>query len=193
MVLGEEGGGLLVQVDGARGPTLVVEDPGGEHEPADQVGTGQRGQQRHRRPVAVADQVGRPADNLLDVGDRVLGHLLVGDRAVDVGGPAVATAIGPEDLEVSGEAGDDDLEDARVGAPGMQEHQRWPVAVLLVVGAHLAELHVAAHSLSPLVSWRSICRVGPVAGLPQSSAIGRHCTPTLTVRPPRGSGRGHAV
>ena len=169
VVLDEEGGGLLVQVDGARRPAVVVEDPGGEHQPADQVGTGQRDQQGHRHPVAVADQVGRPADDLFQEGDRVLGHQLVGERAGDVGGAAVAAPVGPQDPEVFDQAGEVALEGAPVGAPRVQQHQRRPVAILLVVGAHLAELHVAAHCLSPLIGWSSIGRAGPVAGLPSRS------------------------
>jgi hypothetical protein len=117
----------------------------------------------------VADQVRRPADDLLEEGDHVPRHQLVGERAVDVGGAAVAAAVGPEDPEVSGEAGDDDLEGAGVGAPGVQEHQRLAAAVFFIPGADLAELHVAAHCLSPLVGWSSICRAGPVAGSPVDS------------------------
>jgi hypothetical protein len=155
VVVGEEGGGLLVQVDRAGSPAVVVEDPGGQHQPAYQVRTPQRGQQRHRRPVAVTDQVRRPADDLLEEGDRVLRHLLVGDRAVDVGGAAVAAPVGPEHPEALHQAGEVDRKGAGVGAPGMQQHQRLPAAVLLVVGAHLAELHVAGHPLAPLGGWSS--------------------------------------
>jgi hypothetical protein len=126
----------------------VVEDRRGEHQPADQVGTFQGGQQRHRRPVAVADQVGRPPDDLFEEGDGFGAHLVVGDRPGDVGGAAVAAPVGPVHPEPVGEAGEVALEGARVGPAGMQQHQRRPAPVLLVPGSDRPELHVPAHSAS---------------------------------------------
>jgi hypothetical protein len=83
-VVGEEGDRLVVEIDRAGGPA-VVEDAGAEDQLADEVGSLQRGQQRHGCPVAVAQQGGQAADDLLEEGDGVLGHELVGDGAFDVG------------------------------------------------------------------------------------------------------------
>jgi hypothetical protein len=47
----------------------VVEDAGAEDQLADEVGSLQRGQQRDGRPVAVAQQGGRAADDPLE--DRI--------------------------------------------------------------------------------------------------------------------------
>jgi site-specific recombinase XerC len=135
----------------AGGPAVVVEDAGAEDKLADEVGSLQRGQQRHRCPVAVAQQGGRAADDLLEEGDRVLGHERIGDGALDVGGAPVTAPVGPEDVEVLGELGHIVLEGPRVRQSGVQEHQRLARAVLLVVGVHVAELCVVGHLLLPLV------------------------------------------
>ncbi len=125
VVFGEEGGGFLVQLDRAGRPPAVVEHPGGEHQPADQIGP----LERDRRSVAVAEQVRGPTDDLVEEGDGVLGHQVVGDRPGHVGGAAVTAAVRPEDPEVRGEAGQVVLPGARVGHPGMQPHRRVAAAV----------------------------------------------------------------
>jgi hypothetical protein len=60
----------------------------------------------------VTDEVRWPADDLLEEGDGVLRHLLVGDRAVDVGGAAVAAPVGPQHPEPIDEAGEVGLKGA---------------------------------------------------------------------------------
>ena len=65
----------------------------------DEVGSLQRGQQRHGCTVAVAQKGGRAADDLLEEGDRVLGHERIGDGAFDVGGASVPVPVGPEDAK----------------------------------------------------------------------------------------------
>ena len=87
-------------------------------------------------PSLWPSSVCRPADHLLEEGDRVVGHPGVADRAVDVGRAAVAAAVGAVDAEVLGEARGVALERARVGQPGMQEHERVARAVGFVVGVH---------------------------------------------------------
>jgi hypothetical protein len=57
----------------------------------------------------------------------------------------VAAPVGPVDVEGTREVSEVGLEDARVGAPRMQEHERLAGAVLLVVRVHLAELCVCGH------------------------------------------------
>jgi hypothetical protein len=90
----------------------------------------------------VTEQVGRAAADLLEEGDRVPRHEPVGDRAVDIGRAPVPAPVRPEDAEVLGELGHARLEGPRVREPRMQEHERVALAILLVVGAHLAELYV---------------------------------------------------
>jgi hypothetical protein len=68
-VVVEEGDRLVVEFDRAGRPAVVVEDAGAEDQLADEVGSLQRGQQRDGRPVAVAQQGGRAADDLLE--DRI--------------------------------------------------------------------------------------------------------------------------
>jgi hypothetical protein len=99
-----------------------MEHSGPEDQPADEIGAFERGDQRHRRAVAVADEV-RGFD-LFEEGDGVLGHQLVGDRPVDVGRATVPPAVGPVHPEMGGEPGHVGLEGPRVGEAGVQEHHR---------------------------------------------------------------------
>ncbi len=132
----EELAQVVVHVDRARGPAVVVEDAGAEHQRAHEVGALERREQRDRRAIAVAEQVRGAADDLLEEGDRVVGHPGVADRALDVGGAAVAAAVGAEHAEVLGEPRDVAVERARVGQPGVQEHERVARAVVVVVELH---------------------------------------------------------
>jgi hypothetical protein len=52
--------------------------------------------------------------------------------------------VRPEHPEPPGQLRNDPLEHPRVGAPRMQQHQRRPDPVLLVVGPHLAKLRMTA-------------------------------------------------
>jgi hypothetical protein len=115
---------------------------------SNELGTLQRGQQRNRRAVAVADEIRRPTHDLLEEGDRVLRHLLVGDRAVDIRRAPVPAPVRPVDAEALRQRRDVPLEHAGVGQSRMQEHQRRARAVLLVVGAHVAELNIAGQCFS---------------------------------------------
>ena len=58
----------------------LVEAAADHHQPVHQLGPLDRHQHRDERAVAVADQIGRPADDGVEEGDRVVGHELVGDR-----------------------------------------------------------------------------------------------------------------
>ena len=73
---------------------------------------------------AVADDVGVLDAEVSEQGGRVVGHLLVGDRAVDVGGVAVALQLDHDDLSGLGEPGQDRSQrvDRHVGA--VQQEQR---------------------------------------------------------------------
>jgi hypothetical protein len=125
----------------------VVEDPRRQDQPPDEVRPSQRREQRDRRAVAVPDQVGRAADDLLEEGHGVPGHEVVADGTGDVGGAPVAAPVGSEHPEPLGQPRQVDLEGAGVGVAGVQEDQRGPVAVLLVVGAHGTELDVLGHGV----------------------------------------------
>jgi hypothetical protein len=151
----------------------VVEDTGAEDQPADQVGSLQRGQQRHGRPVAVAQQVGRAADDLLEEGDRVLRHELIGDGAFEVGGAPVPAPVGSENVKMLGELGHVLLEGPRVRQSGVQEHERLPHTILLVIGVHVAELYVVGHLISSSLS-------GTTSGCEALGISGRR-TPALRV------------
>jgi hypothetical protein len=104
VVVDEEGDGVIIEIDRTGSPAVVVEDSGAEDQPADQLGSHQRGRQGHRRPIAVADEVGRSADDPLEKGDRVHCHLLITERAFDVRRATVTASIGPEHAEVPDEA-----------------------------------------------------------------------------------------
>jgi hypothetical protein len=130
--------GLLVELDCARQPALVVEDAADEHEPLDEVRPQPGDQQRHGRAVAAADEVLRGGGDGLDERDRVAGHRVEGDRPRDVRGAGVTAAVGRIDAEALGQRRQVGRPGARVGAAGMQQHERRSLAVLLVVGAGVA-------------------------------------------------------
>jgi hypothetical protein len=125
-----------------------VEDPGDQDQTADQLGAAQRNQQRHRDPVAAAEQVRRPGHHRLQEGDGIGGHQLVGDGAIDVGGMAMPAPLGGEDVQPRRQRVDVGREGACVGASGVQQHQRLALAVVVVPGAHLAKLHIPWHGRS---------------------------------------------
>jgi hypothetical protein len=85
-----------------------------------------RHQHCDKRPVAVADQVRWLADHGLQEGDGVVGHELVGDRALDVGGVAMATPLGGVEVEVFGQRGKLRLQEPRVDQPACSSTSGWP-------------------------------------------------------------------
>jgi hypothetical protein len=151
MELEKERHTFRVEVDGTGCPSLVVKDARGHHQPTHEIGAQQGRPQRHRRPVAVADEERRAAHHLLEERDGVPRHQLVGNRTPDVGRTTVAAAIGPEHSEVLGQAGQVRFEHPGVGAAGVQQHHRLTLSVLLVVRVHIAELGVTGHRR--LLSW----------------------------------------
>jgi hypothetical protein len=71
-----------------------VEDPGDAGQPVHQVGSLPRGEEGDDSAIAAANEPRRPADDLLEEPDGVVGHQLVAERAVDIGGMAVAASLG---------------------------------------------------------------------------------------------------
>jgi hypothetical protein len=98
--------------------------------------------------------VRRCADDPLEECDRVLRHQLVGDWALDIRGPPVATPLRREHVEVRGQRVEVRGPRPGVGPAGVEQHQRLALAVLVIPGTHLAKLHVACHrGNSPLGFW----------------------------------------
>ena len=123
----------------------MVEHPTAKDQLAHEVGTLQGGQQCDGRTVAVAEQVGRTADDLFKKRDRVPCHLLVGDRTLDVGSAPVPAPVGTEDVEVVRELGYVLLERPRVCKSRVQEYEGLAPTILLVVGVDVAKLYVVGH------------------------------------------------
>jgi hypothetical protein len=121
-----------------------VEDAGDENDPASQVGAAQREEQADDRAVTAAEQMCRPADHLLQERDRVQCHRLKRDRTRDIRRAAVPAPLGRVHVEAGSERTDVRSERARIdtGPSGVKQHQRLAVAVLLIPGAHVAELCV---------------------------------------------------
>ena len=142
-----------------------MKDAGGQDQAADEVGAPQRRHQRHDRAVAGADEVGGPADDPLDEGDRVRGHQLVGDRPVDVGGAPVAAALGREDAKARHELVEVRPQGARVDPAGMQQHERLPVAMLVVPGVDTVQVNVLGHATN-------VCMPAPKRGQSLSGRSG---------------------
>src|SRR5918994_4373450 len=123
----------------------MVEHPTAKDQLAHEVRTLQGSQQRDDRPVAVAEYVGRGADDPLEERDRVPGHLLIGYRTLDVGRAPVSAPVGPEDVKVLRELGHVLLKRPRVRKSRVQEYDGLAFAVLLVVGVDIAEPYVVGH------------------------------------------------
>ena len=83
----------------------MVENAGAEDEPAHEVGALERDQESDGRAVRVPEQGGGSADDPFEEGDRVLGHDVIGDGAVDVGCAAVAATVGAKHAEMLSEHG----------------------------------------------------------------------------------------
>ncbi len=80
----------LLDADGQAGDVVVRAD---DDQPAHEVGTLDRDEQADDAAVAPADEVGGPADDALEEGDRVVGHVLVVQRPVHVRRVAVAPPL----------------------------------------------------------------------------------------------------
>jgi AraC-like DNA-binding protein len=154
-VVEEEGLHLVVELDGARRPAAMVEHSGAEDETPHELGSLERHQKGDGRAVRVPEQVRGSADDLLEEGDRLVGHDVVGDRAVDVGRATVTTPVGAKHAEALREGGQVLLEGTRVREAGVQEDERLPVTVLLVVDVHVCELDIGGHVVETLRPARS--------------------------------------
>jgi hypothetical protein len=64
--------------------------------------------------------------------------------------------VRPEHPEPPGQLGNDLPEHPRVGTPRMQQRQRRPAPVLLVVGPHLAEVRIAGHCRLLASGWAEL-------------------------------------
>ena len=106
-------------------PALEVEHALGEHQATDQVGPLLRDQEADRSADRVADQVDWLVDDSLDERDRVVGHLRKGDRAADVGCSALTAPVEAVRAKRGGEAVEVAVVGARVGAAGVQQHERF--------------------------------------------------------------------
>jgi hypothetical protein len=80
---------------------------------------------------------------------------LVGDRALDVWGVAMAAPLRGVEVEVRGQRGEVRLEEPRIYQPAVQQHQWFALAVLVVPGLHRTKLRVGRHRCSLLVAPRS--------------------------------------
>ena len=97
----------------------------GEHQLADQLRVVEGELHGHRRPGAVAEQVGLPDPQVAQQGDGVAGPVLDGQRAVDVGGVAVGLLLHADDLAALGQRRDDPAEvDADGGQVAVEQDQR---------------------------------------------------------------------
>jgi hypothetical protein len=140
MDVGREG------VEHAGQPALEVEHALGEHQATDQVGPLLRDQEADRSADRVADQVDWLVDDSLDERDRVVGHLRKGDRAADVGCSALTAPVEAVRAKGGGEAVEVAVVGARVGAAGVQQHERFAVAVDVPPGVDVGELGVGGHA-----------------------------------------------
>ncbi len=89
--------------DGPQDHAVAVEGAADKDEPVNQVRAADGDQQRHGRAGSVADQMRGPADHFVQERGGVLRHQLGRDRPLDVGGVAVAAALGEEDAEPAGQ------------------------------------------------------------------------------------------
>ena len=115
-----------------------------QHEPVHELGALERDVDRHRGAVAEADEVrARDAESVHER-DRVLRHVHVGDRPLDVGGPAMAAPLRHVDAEALRERRRQTVERLDGAQPAVQQDEGIADALHLVVGVHLACLNVVA-------------------------------------------------
>jgi hypothetical protein len=98
----------------------------------------------------VPDEVGRPADDLVDERDRVVGHQLVGDRPVDVRRVPMSPPLRQEHVEPIGQRPDVRLEEPRIYEAAVHQDHWIALASLVVPGPHRPERHVRAHGSLPV-------------------------------------------
>ena len=92
---------------------------------------------------AEADDVGGRGAEVPQQRGRVLGQLLVGQRPVDVGGPAVPLQLGRDHPPGAGQPGAQPRHHVRGHVGAVEQHQRRPVALDLVVHRERADLRVS--------------------------------------------------
>ena len=117
------------------------------HELADFLRVPRRGEERDPAAERVAHEVRLLQPQVVDEGRGVVGHESDVDRPVDVGGTAVPLEVGPDDLMALGESGDDRLEHLARAEPAVDQDDRSPGPVGLVVEAESVDLRVLAGGL----------------------------------------------
>lgn len=119
------------------------------HHPTHQVRAAERDVHRRRGPVAEADEVGGPADDLLQERDRVGGDHLEVEGALDVRGATVRTAIRRVQPETGRVLRAHRIELIGVAEAAVQVDQRLTGPVDRVPGAHPAEVDHRFHGRGP--------------------------------------------
>jgi hypothetical protein len=121
----------------------VAPDVGRDHDqPADQGRVLRRGLQRHPAAQGVAHHVRLVQLEMPDERGDVVGHQPHVERPVDVGGPAMPLQVDGDDLVAPGQRGQDRPEHLARPEPAVQQDQRPPGAVRLVVQVDAVDLGV---------------------------------------------------
>src|SRR5829696_3030348 len=149
----------------------------------------------HRRPRAVAEQVGRADAQVAQEGGGVVGPVADAQGPVDVGGVAVGLLLDRDDLAVPGQAGEDPAEvDPDGGQVAVEQDQRPPAAAVDLV-VHLEPVdrgvaglgHGDVPSFSSSGCWNSrssqACQAASASLSSTSSAYRWWPTPTDPSKP----------
>ena len=129
---------------------------------ADLLRVFRRGEERDAAAERVADEVGLLEPEVVDEGRDVVGHEPDVDRPIDVGGAAVPLEVDRDDLVALGQRREDRPEHLARAEPAVEQDQRPPGPVGLVVEVDAVDLGVSAGPV----------RIGrPVRGHPSSPRI----------------------
>jgi hypothetical protein len=122
----------------------VERRPAHEHEVVDEIGTIERQCERDGTAHAVSDEVSALDAKGVEHRSDVAGHALIGQRSTDVARVAVALQLDGNHLEVVSERGQQHGEAALDRAHrAMEQHERRPVSMALVVQVEFAYVDVA--------------------------------------------------